>query len=157
MHAGEQARARLVIFQVGPGEFAIDVGAVQQVLPYREPIAPPGAPGTFEGHIEVRGTRLAMIDLRRTMSVPAETGETTRIVIARAGESDVALVVDAVFNVAAAAAVRPVPRYLGAAAAKLIWGLVPGGDGFSVWVEPEELLTPGQRAALSGRAPGAAP
>lgn len=153
----EQARQGLVIFQVGPGDFALEVGAVRQVLPYRKPIAPSDASGLLEGHIEVRGTRLAVIDLRRTMSVPAGTSDTTRMVIARAGDSDVALVVDAVFNVAAAAAVRPAPRYLGAAAAKLIRGLVPGGDKFAVWVELEQLLTPGQRATLSGSAPGTAP
>lgn len=107
--AAEPDDVQMLTFQLGSGAFAVDVRRVREVLDHK-PIQPlANAPASLIGMIDVRGTGVPVMDLKRKLSLPdAEeraVGPDTRIVVlefraASGEERTLAVIADAVHEVA---------------------------------------------------------
>lgn len=94
----------VVTFAVAGSLFAVEVRIVQEILAARVPTRLPSAPAHLLGLIDVRGTSVALVDLRHLLGEPARgDDDDTRILmltIDRGGRSNrVALRVDRVIEV----------------------------------------------------------
>ena len=73
-------QVQLVTFQLGAEEFGLDVFQVHEILRWQEPTAVPRAPAFVEGVLDVRGTLVPVLDLRRRFELPtANYDDDTRI------------------------------------------------------------------------------
>jgi purine-binding chemotaxis protein CheW len=65
---------RLLLFRSGGQVFAVEAGAVREILPNSPPTRIPGAPDAVRGLINVRGLLVTVVDTARAIGA-APTGE----------------------------------------------------------------------------------
>jgi purine-binding chemotaxis protein CheW len=93
-------QVQLVTFRVGGEEFGVDVFAVHEILRHQEVTPVPSAPAFVEGVLDVRGTLVPVVDLRRRFEVPpTRVGRGHPHRAHQFGEERLGLVVDAVTEV----------------------------------------------------------
>lgn len=66
---------RLVIFRVADLVFAVEAAKVKEILPKQKATRIPGADGSVEGLINVRGRLLTLVDARRALDYPPRDSE----------------------------------------------------------------------------------
>jgi purine-binding chemotaxis protein CheW len=149
-------QVQLVTFRVGGEEFGLDVFAVHEILRYQAPTPMPRAPGFVEGVLDVRGTLVPIVDLRRRFETPrVEYGDDTRIVLVDFNDERLGLVVDSVTEVLRApeTAVSPPPAYIRGLAAEFVRGIVRVGDRLVVLIDLDHILSSDERIALAAAPP----
>ncbi len=149
-------QVQLVTFRVGGEEFGLDVFAVHEILRYQAPTPMPRAPEFVEGVMDVRGTLVPVVDLRRRFETPeVEYGEDTRIVLVDFAHEKLGLVVDSVTEVLRApeTAVSEPPAYIRGLAAEFVRGIVRVGERLVVLIDLERILSSDERIALTHAAP----
>ncbi|SFJ09968.1 purine-binding chemotaxis protein CheW [Sphingomonas sp. NFR04] len=106
----------LVVFAIGSQEFALPLGAVENVLRLPDTIAEmPHADAVVVGSATVRGALLPLLSLRALLAMPAAAPTSrTRVVVAWIGAHRVGLVVDAIRGVERVpeAAIDAIPQVL---------------------------------------------
>ncbi len=145
-------QVQLVTFRVGGEEFGLDVFAVHEILRYQEPTPMPRAPEFVEGVLDVRGTLVPIVDLRRRFETPeVEYGEDTRIVVVDFNQERLGLVVDSVTEVLRApeTAVSPPPSYIRGLAAEFVRGIVRVGERLVILMDLDRILSSQERIALA--------
>ncbi|HEX5727482.1 MAG TPA: chemotaxis protein CheW [Longimicrobiaceae bacterium] len=144
-------QVQLVTFRLGGEEFGLDVFAVHEILRYQEPTPVPRAPAFVEGVLDVRGTLVPVVDLRRRFELrEAPVDDDTRIVLVDFGGERLGLVVDAVTEVLRApeTAVSAPPRYVRGLAAEFIRGIARLENRLVVLLDIERILSSEERIAL---------
>ena len=145
-------QVQLVTFRVGGDEFGLDVFSVHEILSYQQPTAMPRAPEFVEGVLDVRGTLVPIVDLRRRFETPRVVyDQDTRIVLVDFGGERLGLVVDSVTEVLRApeTAVSPPPAYIRGLAAEFVRGIVRVGERLVVLVDLDRILSSEERIALA--------
>lgn len=144
-------QVQLVTFRLGAEEFGLDVFAVHEILRHQAPTPVPRAPGFVEGVIDVRGTLVPVIDMRRRFELSDHSvGEETRIMVVQFGEERLGLVVDAVTEVLRVpeTAVSEPPRYFRGLAAEFVRGIVRLEGRLVILVDIERILSSQERIAF---------
>jgi purine-binding chemotaxis protein CheW len=95
----DESVLQFVIFQVGPQFFAVEINRVKEILRHRKVTSLPKAPTFLEGVIDLRGTLIPIIDLRKRFEVPPTYDQQTRIIVLRMKGKRIGLVVDCVQRV----------------------------------------------------------
>lgn len=145
-------QVQIVTFRVGGEEFGLDVFQVHEILRYEPPTAMPRAPEFVEGVLDVRGTLVPVVDLRRRFETPeVRTDDDTRIVVVEHGGERLGLVVDSVTEVLRApeTAISPPPSYIRGLAAEFVRGIVRLGDRLVILMDLDRILTSQERIALA--------
>ncbi len=94
---------KLLLFRSGGRAFAVDAGAVLEILPDVPSTRIPGAPAAVRGLANVRGTLVTVVDAARAVGVSATPGaEGASIVLLEQRSRPVGLVVDEVFDLVSA-------------------------------------------------------
>jgi len=120
------APARLVLTsRLGGEDYGIDILAVQEIRRYEPPTRILNAASHLRGVLDLRGVIVPIVDLRRLLRLPAETGNDTATVIVNVQGRTVGLVVDAVADVVTLdpAHILPRPALAGQPAVDFIVGL----------------------------------
>jgi purine-binding chemotaxis protein CheW len=97
---------RLLLFRAGGQVFAVEAGAVREILPSSPPTRIPGAPDAVRGLINVRGLLVTVVDAARAIAggaaaeVPEAGSGGSIILVERAGVAarPVGLAVDEVLD-----------------------------------------------------------
>lgn len=142
---------KIVVFRLAEDYFAADVGAVERVLKYAPPRAVPNVPDWIGGVIDYQGRAVPIVDLRRRFSLPAAgASDLARIMVLTSGGEWIGVVVDAVVEVAAAAAtdLEPPPKYFRGLAGEYLRGLVRRSDRLVIVLDPDRLLSSTERIVL---------
>lgn len=94
------AEQKVVVFQVGREEYAVEIGAVREVVPWTQPTPVPDSPPLVEGVVNLRGEIIPVIDLGRLFRT-TRTNERaqSRIMVMEVAGQQVGFVVDAVSEV----------------------------------------------------------
>lgn len=144
-------QVQLVTFRLGAEEFGLDVFAVHEILTYQDPTPVPRAPSFVEGVIDVRGTLVPVIDMRRRFELSdVAFGEETRIVVVQFGGERLGLVVDAVTEVLRVpeTAVSEPPKYFRGLAAEFLRGIVRLEGRLVVLIDIDRILSSQERIAF---------
>lgn len=89
-----------LVFRLGGQEYAVAIGAVEEVSRLPEQITPlPQAPDFLKGVMNLRGAVLPVIDQRARFGMPAEDGEGRRLIVMRIGARIAGFIVDSVSEV----------------------------------------------------------
>jgi len=94
----ESGEIRLVNFILGEREYAIDIAAVVEIIYHREPTRIPEAPESIEGIVDLRGTMIPVVDLRRRFNVDASR-KPEHILVVKLFSKEIGLMVDQVSDV----------------------------------------------------------
>ncbi|MGH7457897.1 MAG: chemotaxis protein CheW [Longimicrobiaceae bacterium] len=142
---------QIVTFRVGGQDFGLDVFSVHEILRH-QPVTPvPKAPGFVEGVIDVRGTLVPVIDVRRRFEAPeAKVDAETRIVVVPFDGERLGLMVDAVSEVLRLpdSQLSDPPSYVRGIAAEFIKGIVRGRGQLIIVLELDRVLSSQERIAL---------
>jgi purine-binding chemotaxis protein CheW len=88
---------QLVVFDLAHEYYGADIGAVNTIIRMQDITKIPRAPEFVEGVINLRGTIIPVIDLRKRFGLPvSEATKSSRIVVVEAAEQMIGMVVDAV-------------------------------------------------------------
>lgn len=91
---------QLVIFKLGREEYGVSILQVQEIKRITEITRVPHTPEYIKGVINLRGSVLPVIDLKRRLNLPQQAlTENTRIIIVKVKEISVGMIVDAVSEV----------------------------------------------------------
>jgi purine-binding chemotaxis protein CheW len=144
-------QVQLVTFSVGGEEFGLDVFSVHEILRHQEVTPVPRAPAFVEGVLDVRGTVVPVVDLRRRFEV-AEIGydDETRIVLVEFAGERLGLVVDSVTEVLRApeTSISAPPAYIKGLSAEFIRGIVRHNGRLIILMDLDRILSSEERIAL---------
>lgn len=105
---------QVVVFRLGSEEFGVPIDSVQEIVRVPEALTHvPKAPEAVEGVINLRGSVLPVVDLRRRLGLPSvERNEGQRIVVLLIHGARTGFIVDAVAEVLKVPrqAIEPAPR-----------------------------------------------
>jgi len=88
---------QIVVFRLANEFYGVDIGAVNTIIRMQEITKIPQTPGFVEGVINLRGSIIPVIDLRKRFALPAGgTTKASRIIVVENGGQMVGMVVDAV-------------------------------------------------------------
>ena len=144
-------QVQLVTFRVGGEEFGLDVFQVHEILRWQEPTPVPRAPEFVEGVLDVRGTLVPVVDLRRRFETGAPGyDDDTRIVVVDFQGERLGLVVDTVTEVLRApeTAITAPPAFVRGLAAEFVRGIVRLEGRLVILLDLERLLSSQERIAL---------
>lgn len=90
----------IVIFDVGASRLAVPLGAVERVLLMLAHRPVPGAPGVVTGVIDLHGSPVPLIDVRRRLRLrPRAPQISDRVLVLRCSDRTIGLAVDDVLGV----------------------------------------------------------
>jgi purine-binding chemotaxis protein CheW len=116
----------VIEFLLGDERYAIDVGHVREVYPFKDPTPVPCTPDFILGIINVRGKVVSVTDLRRILDLPGkESTPESKVLILTNDDMEFGILADAVAGERKipAADIRTVPATLGGARERFIKGV----------------------------------
>jgi len=94
------SEVQLVIFKLGREEYGVSILQVQEIKRISDITRVPHTPDYIKGVINLRGSVLPVIDLKKRLNLAQqEVTEDTRIIIVKVEELSIGMVVDAVSEV----------------------------------------------------------
>jgi purine-binding chemotaxis protein CheW len=149
MNSGDDVQ--VVIFKVGPQEFAFDILQVERILRYSPPSPLPKAPLFLEGVMPYGEGAVPVIDLRKRFELEAPIREETRLMVLELDDQRVAVLVDEVrevLRVDSTAIAAPGPVVSGLAAV-YIAGIIARPNRTIIILNARKLLSSTERLALT--------
>jgi purine-binding chemotaxis protein CheW len=136
------ARDEFLSFKLGDEEYAIDILAVQEIRARESVTRIANSPEYVKGVINLRGCIVPIVDLRLKLGMPPAVQGDAVIIILEIAQKVMGVVVDAVSDVVALAAIqiRPAPALGGAIASGFIRGLAPLGGRMLIVIEIARLM-----------------
>lgn len=100
---GNQAARKYLIFRLGESQYAIPLSDVKEVIGLPQMVSLPGSPDYFLGLMNLRGSVISTIDLRKKMGLAVSAQANTRpaVILVEGKEITVGNVVDAIVEVQA--------------------------------------------------------
>jgi purine-binding chemotaxis protein CheW len=133
-----------VVFEVRGESYGVEIGRVQEIDRIEKITALPEALEFVEGVINLRGHVVPIVNLRTRLGVPkAEMTGLTRVVVVRAGEKWVGLIVDAVSEVLRipSEAVEPPPDMTASGDSSLLQGIAKFRDRLIMLLDLDRVLS----------------
>ncbi|HTN44020.1 MAG TPA: chemotaxis protein CheW [Nitrospiria bacterium] len=91
---------RVVTFQIDDREYAVDISKIIEIIYYRPATPLPQTPGFIEGVVDLRGTVIPVLDLKKRLRLPSkDTVRRNHILIVRFKNKMIGIVVDEVKQV----------------------------------------------------------
>ena len=89
-----------VVFSLGEEEYGIDIGKVQEIIRLPEVTRLPGTTDYVMGIINLRGSIIPIVDLKKmSMQIDSDFTDETRVIVLEIGAKKVGLIVDEVAEV----------------------------------------------------------
>jgi purine-binding chemotaxis protein CheW len=89
---------RLLLFRCGEQVFAVEAGAVREILAASPPTRVPGAAEAVRGLVNVRGTLVTVVDAAAAVGLPAGSHGGGSVILVERGSRPVGLQVDEVLD-----------------------------------------------------------
>jgi purine-binding chemotaxis protein CheW len=138
----DSAMLQFVGFWLDREQYALPITAIQEIIVMKPITRIPQVPASIEGLINLRGSVIPIINLRRLFGIPSrDFDDETRTVIVNVGGRILGYVVDEVTQVMRIAAdqIQPAPIAV-AMASKHIAGLARIEDGLLIILDIEKLI-----------------
>ncbi len=141
--------AQFLTFMLGGEEYGVDILRVQEIKGWESATEIPNMPDYIRGVINLRGTIVPIVDLRRRFAmVSTEYTSTTVIIVlmvknAEGAQRTMGFVVDAVSDVysVGAAQIKPAPDFGGQIRAECVRGLATVDDKMIILLDIDQLIS----------------
>ena len=150
------AEKHLVVFDLGPEAYGVDIGSVREIIRMQEITRVPRTPEFVEGVVNLRGTVIPVIDLRKRFSLPpAERNKETRIVVVDIGGQDIGVIVDSVTEVlrVSSESVEPLSEVIATADSDYLLGIAKLHDRLIILLDLQRVLSDAESVSLPDLAP----
>lgn len=148
----DQNRLQVVSFLLNEIHYAIDLAIVREII-YFKPTTPlPHAPSFIEGVLDLRGTVVPIIDLRKKLGVQSmASDENNHILVLRLGKNTIGLVVDQVEEVTHIIQdeIQEPHRIHDGPQTQYLKGILKDGDRLLFLLETDMLLTSDENVTLN--------
>ncbi len=145
---------QVVSFRLGAEEYAIEITKVKEIILVEGITKVPQMPGYIEGIINLRGTVIPVLDLRKRFAVGESAfTEHTRIVVTRLQGRIIGMIVDAVSRVMKIpkADIQPPPETIACMAGEYLVGVAKLGERMQLVLDVERVLQANEAAQLDGK------
>jgi len=142
---------QVACFSLDENHYAVDIMRIREIIRPQKLTILPKAPPFVEGVINLRGTVLPVIDLRKRFELPArETDSGVRLLIVRVAKQLLGLVVDNVTEVITIPAkdIKPSPQVAGGIGAKYLIGVCLVDDSLIMLLNIDTILTAHEASEL---------
>jgi purine-binding chemotaxis protein CheW len=150
---------QFLTFALGQEEYGVEILKIQEIKGFSAITPLPNTPAFIKGVLNLRGTIVPIIDLRKKFSLP-EVGYTkfTVIVVVQVQGKIMGFIVDAVSDVlnVAGADIQPTPDLHGQVDTSFINGLAKTGEKLVILLDIEKVLTAAETATVAQAAVEAA-
>lgn len=139
-----RAEVKLATLRVGTALYAIDILRIKEIIRPIKVTAVPNSPSSIEGVINLRGSVIPVIDLRKRFAVATIVdGRLTRIVICRVFRRLFALVVDEVVEVRSYGReeLQPAPKFFQGQETDIFLGVAQRADELLMILDLERFLS----------------
>lgn len=136
--------AELLGFWVADEEYAVDILEIGEIIKVPEITEVPRAPGPLLGIISLRGTVVPVLDLRLILRLAAqEVSRASRILVLRANDEPVGILVDRVTSVVRIerSDIEPKPQAMKLEAGDVIRGVGRIGDRVLILLDGESVVS----------------
>lgn len=150
---GESATRQFVGFRLEQEEYAIPITTIQEIIVMKPITRIPQVPESIEGLINLRGSVLPVVNLRRLFGMsPKEFDDETRTVIVNVGGRTLGYIVDEVTQVMRVSAdqIQPPPLVVTASGKRHIAGLARLDDRLLIILDIDKLLASEELKAVTG-------
>jgi purine-binding chemotaxis protein CheW len=145
-------------FALGDEEYGLEILRVQEIKGYMGITPIPNSPPHVRGVMNLRGTVIPVVDLRRKFGMePQEYTRFTVIIVVTAATRTIGLIVDAVSDVLDVRSdqMRPAPDLGAQVDIRFIAGMLSNGDRLVVLLDVDRLLAGDGLAAAEDSVPAA--
>lgn len=163
-NAAIDGSGQYLIFQLAGEEYGVDILKVQEIRGWSAVTRVPNMPAWVLGVLNLRGTIVPILDLRRRFAMPPLELDASRVVIVLTvagtqGRCVIGVVVDGVSDVLEipAEAIRPAPELGAAIRSEFIAAMATVGERTLVLLDADKLLTNEELGALEATRATAAP
>lgn len=144
---------QLVVFKLGREDYGISILHVQEIKRIMDITRVPNSPDFIKGVINLRGSVLPVIDLKKRLALPpSEYTDDTRIIIVRIEEINVGLIVDGVSEVATLSSdsIEPPQTVVSGVSANYLSGVGKQEDKLLILLNLEAIIGVGTEAGKVG-------
>lgn len=160
---GEPDAAQYLTFMLDGEEYAVDILRVREIKGWEKATPIPNTPDYVQGVMNLRGTIVPVVDLRRRFGLAAESyGPTTVVIVLTVVHEErqriMGIVVDAVSDTytVAASEIKPAPDFGSGVDVALVCGLATVEEKLIILLDIDRLLSPAE-LVFNGDAPGESP
>lgn len=143
---------QLVVFKLGKEEYGISILQVQEIKRITEITRVPHSPDYIKGVMNLRGSVLPVIDLKKRLNLPPQDyTEDTRIIIIKVEDVTVGMIVDAVSEVTTIdqASIEPPQAVVGGIAADYLSGVGKMENRLLILLNADAIIGIGQEIKAS--------
>lgn len=143
---------QVVSFRLGSEDYAIEITTVKEIILVEGITRVPQMPAYIEGIINLRGTVIPVVDLRKRFGIGAAGfDEHTRIVVTRMDGRIVGMIVDAVSRVMkiAKSSIQPPPESIACVAGDYLVGVAKLDDRMQLLLDIAKVLRSDEKAQLA--------
>jgi purine-binding chemotaxis protein CheW len=144
---------QVACFRLGEDIYAIDIMRIREIIRPQKLASLPRAPVFVEGVLNLRGSVIPVVDLRKRFAMPLrEIDQNRRLLIVALAGRTLGIVVDEVTEVITVpvANIKPPPRVNNGMGAEYLVGVCLVQDDLVMLLDPDRLLTWGEAAELGG-------
>ena len=135
---------QLVTFRLGKEEYGVNIEQVREIIRIVEIIHVPKAPEFVEGLINLRGTVVSVIDLRKRFDItPSGEKENERIIVVEVQSRTIGVIVDSVLEVLrlSSSNMDDVPPTVSGVDTKFLFGVGKIGERLMMLLDLDKLLS----------------
>lgn len=146
-----QDQAQLVVFQLAGEFYAVDIHQVREIIRMPEVTRVPRTPDFVEGVINLRGSVIPIIDLRKRFGMDAvEANDEQRIVVVELEDKTLGVIVDAVTEVLRIERdkIEPPSPYIVSVDTQYIKGIARLEERLVILLDVARVLSTDEREAL---------
>ena len=147
----DQNRLQVVSFLLNEIHYAIDIAVVREIIYFKPTVPLPHAPSFIEGVLDLRGTVVPIIDLRKKLGVKSgEVDERNHILVLQLGKDAAGLIVDQVEEVTHIIPneIQEPHKIHGGPQMKYLKGISKMGEQLLFLLETNMLLTTNEKVSL---------
>ncbi len=138
----------IATFYIGDILMGVDIQKVQEINRHVDMTPVPHAPACVRGVINLRGDVVTVVDLRTVLELePAEINETSRNMIAKAGDEQIGLLVDRIADVVKLTRkeIEPPPANISGIDGRFFDGVYKMQSELLIILNAEEILSADQK------------
>lgn len=146
-HFGEE---QLVVFKLGGEEYGIEISQVREIIRKRQITPVPRQPRYVEGVLNVRGTIIPVVNLKKRFGLAGDLTSQPHTIIVESGDGLVGLLVESVKEVIRVPAdhIHPPPTVTTGLDSEYLRGICRIGERLLIYLDVKKVVTGSPTAAL---------
>ena len=140
VHTGGDAQ--LVVFKLGGEEYGVEISQVREIIRKRQITPVPRQPQYVEGVLNVRGTIIPVVNLKKRFGLSADLTTQPHTIIVESGDGLVGLLVEAVKEVIRVPAdrIHPPPTVTTGMDSEYLRGICRIGDRLLIYLDVKKVV-----------------